>query len=35
MTLRITPTQIHPKNARSAEYALWCEIEHYFGELQL
>lgn len=35
MILCLTKTQIHPKNARSVEYALWCEIKHYFGELQL
>lgn len=33
--LHETSTQIHSENAESAEYALWCEIEHYFGEMQL
>lgn len=35
MTLRVTSTQIRPKNAKTAEYVLWCEIEHYLGELRL
>jgi len=31
----VTSTKIHSKNAESVEYALRCEIEHYFGEMQL
>ncbi len=30
VALRVSSTQIRMKNSNSLEYAVWCEIEHYF-----